>query len=169
MDETQLAGTEGFGQRLAQERRLKAVREERDIDQKDVAAAVGTSPTNVSRWERGLVVPGDDNIQKLAKYFGVTPGWLRYGVGGREAVDVIVRNPDGSVAVIEAKTTENEKGKTEAFVFSQKDGRRMTLDEAAADLPTFKRPKKAPIATGFQRMSSKELAAAKKKPKRKKA
>lgn len=79
-----MTGVEGFGRRLAQERRAKAARDERDIDQKDVAEAIGTSSVNVSRWESGQVVPGDDNIQKLAEYFGVTPGWLRYGVGDRE-------------------------------------------------------------------------------------
>lgn len=58
---------------------MKAVRDRRDIDQKDVAAAVGASPATVSRWEAGLVVPGDATIEKLARYFGVTPAWLRYG------------------------------------------------------------------------------------------
>ena len=71
--------TQGLGERIAQERRLKAAREQRDIDQRDVARAVGVSFGAVSRWESGETVPKDDAIAKLAKYFGVTPAWLRYG------------------------------------------------------------------------------------------
>ncbi len=72
---------ETFGGRLAQARREKAARERRDILQKDVAAAIKTTPTTVSRWEAGVNVPDDEMVRRLAKYFGVTPGWLRYGEG----------------------------------------------------------------------------------------
>ena len=76
---------QGFGDRLAQERREKAARERRDVMQRDVATAVGTTPATVSRWEQGLAKPGDHMMEKLAAYFGVTPGWLRYGQEPREA------------------------------------------------------------------------------------
>lgn len=74
----------GFGERLAQERREKAARERRDIGQKDVAAAIGSSGPSVSRWESGLGVPSDRMLEKLSRYFGVTMGYLRYGQGPRE-------------------------------------------------------------------------------------
>lgn len=77
--------TQGFGERLAQERREKAARERRDIGQKDVAEAVGSSGPSVSRWEAGLGVPSDRMIGELARYFGVTPAWLRYGQEPRHA------------------------------------------------------------------------------------
>ncbi len=77
--------TKGFGDRLAQQRREKAARDQRDIGQKEVAEAVGASEPSVSRWEAGIGVPRDATIQRLADYFGVTPGWLRYGDG--EATD----------------------------------------------------------------------------------
>jgi transcriptional regulator with XRE-family HTH domain len=76
---SQMSVTQGFGERLAQERREKAARDRRDISQKDVALAIGSSEPSVSRWESGLGVPHDPTLQKLADYFGVTLGWLRYG------------------------------------------------------------------------------------------
>jgi transcriptional regulator with XRE-family HTH domain len=70
---------QGFGERLAQERREKAARERRDIGQKDVAEAIGSSGPSVSRWESGVGMPSEAMIVKLATYFGVKPAWLRYG------------------------------------------------------------------------------------------
>lgn len=83
---TQRSVTHGFGDRIAQERRAKAYREQRDIGQKDVAEAVGATRPSVSRWEAGGSPPNDEMIARLAAYFGVTPGWLRYGQEPRVAV-----------------------------------------------------------------------------------
>lgn len=68
---------------MAQERREKAARERRDISQRDVAEAVGTSGANVSRWEAGQAIPGEEFLAKLATFFGVSRAWLRYGEGER--------------------------------------------------------------------------------------
>ena len=82
------------GSRIAQERRLKAARDRRDIDQKAVAAAVGVSPAAVSRWENGETIPRDDVLVRLAEYFGVTASWLRYGEGnGTGAPKLPLREP----------------------------------------------------------------------------
>lgn len=81
----QLSGAQQVGARIAQERRLKAAREARDIDQRDIAKAIGVTPGAVSRWESGVTVPKDAAILALAKYFGVTPAWLHYGQEPREA------------------------------------------------------------------------------------
>lgn len=76
-----------FGARLAQERRLKAAQEERDILKKDVAKTLGTSESTYGRWEAGLVMPDDDTMVTLANYFGVTPSWLRYGQAPRRLAE----------------------------------------------------------------------------------
>lgn len=83
----QLAVTQSFGDRLAQERREKAARDRCDISQKDVAEAVGSSAPSVSRWEKGGPPPSDATLERLARYFGVTMGWLRYGQEPRRAPD----------------------------------------------------------------------------------
>lgn len=78
-----MTSPKGFAGRLAQERRLKAAREERDIDNSDIALAVGTSDANVSKWFAGRTTPSDALMMKLADYFGVNPGWLRFGTEPR--------------------------------------------------------------------------------------
>jgi transcriptional regulator with XRE-family HTH domain len=77
---------QGFPERLAQERRHKGVRECRDILKKDVAKAIGVSESTLGRWENGIgKTPDDEQLGKLAAYFGVTLSWLRYGQLPREA------------------------------------------------------------------------------------
>ena len=77
----------GFGARLAQERRHKSVRDERDILKKDVAKVLSVSESTVGRWESGESVPDDTAMLALAAYFGVTPAWLRYGQEPRTAIE----------------------------------------------------------------------------------
>lgn len=72
---------EAFGKRVAQERRHKAVREERDVMPTEVANAIGVALSTYQRWEGGEVWPRDPALNRLAEYFGVQPAWLRYGVG----------------------------------------------------------------------------------------
>lgn len=85
---------EEFGHRLAQARREKAVRDRRDVSQRDVAKAVGTTPPTVSRWEAGLTMPNDGKLKKLALFLGVARSWLRYGNEVRAvAVGELAPNP----------------------------------------------------------------------------
>lgn len=78
-----MSAAQGFGDRLAQERREKAARERRDIAQRDVARAVGVSAASLSRYEAGDTLPDDEVIERLAAYYGVSRSWLRYGEGSR--------------------------------------------------------------------------------------
>jgi len=43
-----------------------------DISQKDIARAVGVTPSSVSRWKKGLDVPKLKYREKLAKILGVS-------------------------------------------------------------------------------------------------
>lgn len=53
---------------LIKERRL-----ERELTQREVAAAIGVDPITISRWERGEVPPSDLNRVRLARFFGGHP------------------------------------------------------------------------------------------------
>lgn len=66
-------------ERLAQERRLKAVAEWRDISQAEVAAAIGESQTNYNRYEKGRIKIPNEVIGKAAGYFGVRKEYLWSG------------------------------------------------------------------------------------------
>lgn len=81
---TQSTGKKGFSERLRRERRLKAVAEDRDIENQEIAEALGFDAATVGRWFLGKSMPRDDaTMEVLAAYFGVTRSYLRYGEGDR--------------------------------------------------------------------------------------
>ena len=49
--------------------RLKEMRNSRNISQKEFAEEIGTSESNVSKWESGKSTPPTDTIKKIAKYY----------------------------------------------------------------------------------------------------
>jgi transcriptional regulator with XRE-family HTH domain len=69
-----------LGARVAQARRELSVRLRRDVSASDMAKALGVSPATVYRWESDEKSPKDDSLDALAKFLGVTPAFLRYGV-----------------------------------------------------------------------------------------
>jgi transcriptional regulator with XRE-family HTH domain len=68
-----------LSERLAQARREMGVREWRDVRRAEIAEAVGVDPSMVTLYERGSV-PSEAVLAKLARFFGTTPAYLRYGV-----------------------------------------------------------------------------------------
>lgn len=72
---------QSLGDRIAQARREKGVRDRKDIRPIDVARALRVSGAAVSDWEADKKTPREELLNALAKYLGVTPAYLRYGVG----------------------------------------------------------------------------------------
>lgn len=68
-----------FAERFAQCLREKAAQDRQKITAREVAKAIRVSEPTVSRWQSGDVMPRDEAINRLARYLGVDPGWLRYG------------------------------------------------------------------------------------------
>lgn len=56
--------------------RLKELRDEKKLSQEEVAKAIGTSQTNIGRWEKGLNEPSSGFVIKLANYFEVSIDYL---------------------------------------------------------------------------------------------
>ncbi len=52
---------------------LKKERLKRALSQQELAEKIGTTPPNVSRWERGLTFPTPYYRQKLCKFFDIEP------------------------------------------------------------------------------------------------
>lgn len=63
--------------------RLEDLREERGLTQNEIAEAIGTSRTNIGRWEKGLNEPSYTFVVKLANFFNVTVDYL---IGNEENV-----------------------------------------------------------------------------------
>ena len=56
--------------------RLKMLRENRHIDQKTLAEAVGVSQPTVSDWEKGKKKISGKNLEKVANYFNISVDYL---------------------------------------------------------------------------------------------
>jgi transcriptional regulator with XRE-family HTH domain len=56
--------------------RLKELREEKKITQKEVAEAIGGTQSNLAKWEKEKIQPAADMIIKLADFFGVSADYL---------------------------------------------------------------------------------------------
>jgi transcriptional regulator with XRE-family HTH domain len=69
-----------LGERLAQARREMGVREHRDVSRQELAKAAGVDSSMISQYESNAKVPREDTLGRLAKFLGVTPAFLRYGI-----------------------------------------------------------------------------------------
>lgn len=56
--------------------RLKELREDRGLSQRQLSEQVKLNQANISRWEKGTQKPTSDCIILLAKFFGVTTDYL---------------------------------------------------------------------------------------------
>lgn len=58
------------------ENRLKKLREDAGITQKQLACSLNVTQTAVNYWENGKREPNVDMIRKIADYFDVTPAYI---------------------------------------------------------------------------------------------
>lgn len=58
------------------DKRIKQLRLERGINQKELGNAVGVSKQSVSNWENGNIMPSIDLLIRLADVFGVSTDYL---------------------------------------------------------------------------------------------
>ena len=56
--------------------RLKDVREDRDLTQKDIAIFLNTTRQQVGKWENGTQLMGVDKYIKLAEYYNISIDYL---------------------------------------------------------------------------------------------
>ena len=56
--------------------RIKDLRMEKGLGQKDLAKILNTSKQNLSRWEKGYYEPDQTTVVLLARFFGVTTDYL---------------------------------------------------------------------------------------------
>lgn len=56
--------------------RIKELRENMNLSQRELANFVKTSQANLSRWEQGIIEPSIVECWKLANFFGVTIDYL---------------------------------------------------------------------------------------------
>ena len=57
-------------------KRLKDVREDRDLTQEDIASLLQTTRQQVGKWETGVQMMGVDKYIKLALYYNISVDYL---------------------------------------------------------------------------------------------
>ncbi len=57
-------------------KRLKSLRQERNLSQAELAEVLGTTRQQVGKWELGLQMMGVDKYIKLARYYNVSLDYL---------------------------------------------------------------------------------------------
>lgn len=57
-------------------KRLKELRTEKEITQKELADAIGVTQSIITRWEKDECEPTATVIAKIAKHFGVSSDYL---------------------------------------------------------------------------------------------
>ena len=77
---------------------IRELRKKKNIQQKDLAEAIGVSNPTVSDWETGKKDPSGERLKKLAQFFGVDELMIL----GKEVVDYNLANTT-SPKTIEAK------------------------------------------------------------------
>ncbi len=56
--------------------RIKELRLEKNLSQKDLAEKLGASQRSISSWETGARQPDFETLEKLTKFFNVTADYL---------------------------------------------------------------------------------------------
>ncbi len=56
--------------------RLRELREEKGLSQRQLSTLTGISQANLSRWESGTIIPNVLDCWKLAEFFDVTIDYL---------------------------------------------------------------------------------------------
>lgn len=82
--------------------RLKSLRKEAGLTQKEIADHFKTSPQSYAQWEKGLRNPSKESLEKLAQFFNVSTDYL---LGNSE-----LKNPEDQLSNVELlfrKTSKN--------------------------------------------------------------
>lgn len=61
-------------------KRLKSLREQRFLSQRQLAKGIGIEAAHISRYERGLVLPGAETLIDLSSFLQVSLGALLLGI-----------------------------------------------------------------------------------------
>lgn len=56
--------------------KMKALRLVAGLTQKDVCEAIGVSKPTLIKWETGLAIPKEEELQRLAEFYNCKPGAL---------------------------------------------------------------------------------------------
>ena len=99
--------------------RLKELREEKEILQRDLSRALNRTRACVSSWEQGKTEPSIEDLVKMADLFNVSVDYLigrSDDIGAVEEKDEPQKDPDKLIAELFCNLPERQKWQTIGFV-----------------------------------------------------
>lgn len=75
-------------------KRLKSLRERKNLKQKEVAKDLSLTPYQLSRYENGNSKPDPDLILEFAKYYNVSTDYLLGNAESEENFETFINDPD---------------------------------------------------------------------------
>ena len=96
--------------------RLKELRKEKKLSQKEIAKEMSISEKTLSRWENGESQIKPEKAQQLAKYFGVSVGYLLGYIDDSEIYDdEVVVEPEKGMILAYSNKRSNKKLQEKMF------------------------------------------------------
>lgn len=74
--------------------RIKQLRIDNNLTQKDIADKIGITPTGISYWESGTAIPNYETLKKLADLFNVSIDYLTGNEENNTENDILFRKID---------------------------------------------------------------------------
>lgn len=71
--------------------RIKQLRIDNNLTQRDIADKIGITPTGISYWESGNAIPNFETLKKLADFFNVSIDYLTGNENNNNENDVLFR------------------------------------------------------------------------------
>lgn len=101
--------------------RLKSLREENDIKQKDLADYLNIAKSTLSQYESGQRIPNDEIKNKLADYFNVSLDYLMGKSNIKESAEELLKDQRTTIALhndngIDDELPEEAKKEIEHFI-----------------------------------------------------
>lgn len=91
--------------------RLRTLRKQHNLTQVEVAVAVGTTRTNLTKIETGKSDPGREVLNSLASFYQVSLDWLTTGHGSMQPAAAAAENEDEALLLYAFRALPKEEAK----------------------------------------------------------
>lgn len=107
--------------------RLKQLRKELDLTQREFAERIGTKQNTIATYEMGRNNPSDPIIRSICREFCVNEDWLRNGTGGKQNMFRSDLRDELDLIADKYDLSKKEKLLIEAFMRARKEDRDVVL------------------------------------------
>lgn len=123
------------------ETRLKSLRNERNLNQSEVAEELGIARTTYANYEQGTRFPGKENLIAIAEYFGVSIDYLLGETDEQQSLDKVVNKISDDEDLLEFYMAVKENEDLKRLFKHSKDLSSKSLKQIVEIIKTFEETK----------------------------